>query len=150
MGEVQVDAGTNVKAADVKALVEYAINAAKRAYAPYSHYAVGAVLRAMDGTLHTGCNVENASYPAGICAERTALVKAVSEGKQQFDVIVVASSNGGTPCGVCRQMLFEFAPDLTVIVVDFEGQINGRWSLSELLLHGFGPSSLAKPHPTTP
>lgn len=145
MGEARVDAGI-----DIQALVDSAINAAQRAYAPYSHYAVGAVLRALDGTLYTGCNVENASYPAGICAERTALVKAVSEGQQQFDVIVVASPNGGTPCGVCRQMLYEFAPDLIVIVADFDGQIHGRWSLSELLPHGFGPTSLVKPNPTIP
>lgn len=137
-------------AADLHLLIDSAIDAAKRAYAPYSHYPVGAVLRAVDGTLYTGCNVENASYPTGICAERTALVKAVSEGNQQFDVIVVASPNGGTPCGVCRQMLYEFAPDLTVIVADLNGQIHGQWSLSELLLNGFGPSSLSKPNPTTP
>lgn len=137
-------------AADLQLLLKSAIDAAKRAYAPYSHYAVGAALRAVDGTLYTGCNVENASYPAGICAERTALVKAVSEGKQQFDVIVVTSPNGGTPCGVCRQMLYEFAPDLTVIVADLSGQIHGQWKLSELLLNGFGPSSLSNPNPTTP
>lgn len=136
--------------ADLQLLVKSAIDAAKRAYAPYSHYPVGATLRASDGTLYSGCNVENAAYPAGICAERTALVKAVSEGKQQFDVIVVTSPNGGTPCGVCRQMLYEFAPDLTVIVADMNGQIHGQWRLSELLPHGFGPSSLSKSNPTTP
>lgn len=135
---------------DISALIDGAIQVAQKAYAPYSNYSVGAVLRASDGALFSGCNVENAAYPAGICAERSALVKAVSEGQQQFDLIVVASQNGGTPCGICRQMLYEFAPDLTVIVTDFNGRIRGRWVLSELLPYGFGPSSLGKANPTTP
>src|SRR5689334_20234481 len=93
-------------------LVQAAVAAARLAYAPYSNYPVGAALQSADGTIFTGCNVENAAYPAGICAERTALVKAVSEGHQQFTALAVATKNSGSPCGICRQMLNEFAPHL--------------------------------------
>jgi cytidine deaminase len=123
-------------------LIQAAIAAADLAYAPYSHYRVGAVLRATDGTHYTGCNVENAAYPSCICAERTALVKAVSEGRRAFDLIVVATQNGGSPCGSCRQMLYEFAPDLRVVMVDFDRRITGDFTLRGLLPEGFGPSDL--------
>jgi cytidine deaminase len=123
-------------------LLPHAIRAADSAYVPYSKYPVGAVLRAADGTLHSGCNVENSAYPACICAERTALVKAVSEGKRAFDVLVVATRNGGTPCGHCRQMLYEFAPNLRVVVADFGGTVHTDMSLSDLLPHGFGPDGM--------
>jgi cytidine deaminase len=126
----------------VQTLARQAIEASRHAYIPYSHYPVGAALRAVDGAVYTGCNVENASYPVSICAERTALVKAVSEGQRQFDLLVVATRNGGTPCGMCRQMLFEFAPDLRVVTVDLKGEVYADCRLSELLLSGFGPSSL--------
>lgn len=126
-------------------LIQAAIQAANFAYAPYSHYRVGAALRSItDGRLFTGCNVENAAYPSCICAERTALVKAVSEGHQAFDLIVVATLNGGSPCGSCRQMLYEFAPSLRVVMVDFDGNITGDERLSDLLKLGFGPSHLPK------
>lgn len=123
-------------------LIQQAIAASQNAYVPYSKYHVGAALRAVSGTVYTGCNVENASYPACICGERTALVKAISEGDRAFDVIVVATANGGSPCGVCRQMLFEFAPDLRVVTVDFDGNIVIDASLRDLLLYGFGPADL--------
>jgi len=126
----------------LKTLIQTAIKASENAYIPYSHYAVGAVLVAPDGQEFTGCNVENASYPASICAERTALVQAVNAGVQQFETIVIATKNGGSPCGICRQMLFEFSPDLRVVCVDFEGNIHIDQPLNELLPHGFGPSSL--------
>jgi cytidine deaminase len=128
----------------IQQLLESAIAASHHAYIPYSRYPVGAALRALDGTVFSGCNVENAAYPASICAERTALVKAVSEGHQQFDLIVVVTRNGGSPCGTCRQMLYEFAPELRVITADLTGQIVSDHSLSQLLLDGFGPSSLTK------
>ena len=131
--------------ADLTGLIDTAIQAAGKAYAPYSHYHVGAALQAADGTIFTGCNVENASYPATICAERTALVKAVSEGRREFDTMVVATRNGGFPCGICRQMLYEFAPALRVVVVDFEGQVLEDSPLHQLLAHGFGPLELNKP-----
>lgn len=123
-------------------LLAQATRAAQNAYAPYSGYRVGVVLRARDGTLYTGCNVENASYPAGICAERTALVKAVSEGQRAFDLLILTTANGGSPCGVCRQMLYEFAPDLYVVMGDFAGAIHAQASLRDLLPYGFGPGHL--------
>lgn len=130
---------------DETTLIQQAIRASERAYAPYSHYHVGAALLAADGTIYTGCNVENAAYPACICGERTALVKAVSEGVRDFTAIAVATANGGSPCGLCRQMLYEFAPDLTVIIADFEGRVHHTYRLHELLPEGFGPRDLPKP-----
>jgi cytidine deaminase len=135
--------------AGLRALIEAATAAAARAYAPYSGYRVGAALRTTDGPIFIGCNVENASYPAGICAERAALVAAVSQGHQHFDALVVVSANGGTPCGVCRQMLYEFAPQLWIVIADTGGQVRGEWRLAALLPHGFGPSALAGANPTT-
>lgn len=125
------------------ALVAAAIAAARHAYIPYSNYPVGAALLAADGQVYTGCNVENAVYPATICAERTALVKAVSEGQRQFEAIAVATRNGGSPCGICRQMLYEFAPDLRVYIADFEGRLLHTVALADLLALGFGPQDLA-------
>lgn len=123
-------------------LVRSAADAARNAYIPYSHYPVGAALRAKDGTVYTGCNVENAAYPVTICAERVALVKAVSEGERQFDAIAVVTPNGGAPCGMCRQMLYEFAPDLRVILARTDGTVVYDGVLSDLLPSGFGPESL--------
>lgn len=123
-------------------LIDRALQARQRAYVPYSHYAVGAALSTPGGDIFAGCNVENAAYPACVCAERTALVKAVSEGERAFDVLVVATQNGGSPCGLCRQMLYEFAPDLRVVAVDAQGEIIIDTPLNTLLTHGFGPASL--------
>lgn len=123
-------------------LIGQAIAVSRRAYAPYSNYAVGAALVGADGQVFTGCNVENASYPAAICAERGALMKAISEGVQDFDVIVVATRNGGSPCGICRQMLSEFGVSLRIVMVDFEGEIALDTTLAELLPHSFTPQSL--------
>jgi len=123
-------------------LIGKAIAASRTAYAPYSKFRVGAILVGMDGTLYSGCNVENAAYPATICAERTALVKAVSEGAREFDVIVIATVNGGSPCGVCRQMLNEFSPQMRVVCVTFEGDITIDTTLVQLLPHGFRPQDL--------
>ena len=111
------------------------------AYAPYSHFQVGAALLASDGRIFTGCNVENAGYSAGICAERTALVKAISEGAHDFVAIAVAGSQGApTPCGVCRQMLNEFAPELVVIWGDDNELYSAH--LDQLLPLAFGPRNL--------
>ena len=125
-------------------LVEAAINATQNAYIPYSNYPVGAALLAADGTIYTGCNVENASYPATICAERTALVKAVSEGQRSFETLVVVTRSGGSPCGICRQMLYEFAPNLRIIVANLDGELLYEHTLSEMLTDGFGPAELNK------
>jgi cytidine deaminase len=136
-------ANVNSEAA-ILSLINQAINATQHAYVPYSHYPVGAALRATDGTVYSGCNIENASYPVTICAERTALVKAVSEGQRQFDMMAVVTRNGGTPCGMCRQMLFEFAPDLRVVIADLDGKIHHDCRLFELLPEGFSPAKLDK------
>ena len=126
-----------------QALVNLAFTMLERSYAPYSHFPVGAALLCADGTVFTGCNVENAAYGSCICAERTALVKAVSEGRRDFVTLAVVGRGEDYcwPCGACRQMLFEFAPDLTVLAARGDGKFV-RVSLSELLPHGFGPSSL--------
>ena len=123
-------------------LIQSAIEVSHNAYIPYSHYAVGAALQATDGTVFTGCNVESAAYSPTICAERTALVKAISEGYRQFDAIVVVTRDGGSPCGVCRQLLYEFSPAMTVIIADLEGKVHHILPLTDLLPHGFGASSL--------
>ncbi|MBN1287447.1 MAG: cytidine deaminase [Anaerolineae bacterium] len=115
-------------------LIDAALRSREVAYAPYSNYRVGAALLAGDGTIYTGCNVENATYGATVCAERTAVVKAVSEGVRDFRAVAVAAEHGGIPCGICRQVLYEFAPDLLVIAVDAGGRVVGEYTLSEDLL----------------
>lgn len=114
-----------------------------RAYVPYSHFPVGAALECADGTVFTGCNIENAAYGPTICAERTAVAKAVSEGYREFSAIAIAgrSSDYCWPCGVCRQVLYEFAPELTVLVARGDGDYV-KLALKQLLPHGFGPESL--------
>lgn len=129
---------------DIDILIQAAIAVTQQAYVPYSNYPVGAALCAADGTVFTGCNVENAAYPASICAERTALVKAVSEGRRTFQTLVVVTRNAGSPCGTCRQMLYEFAPSLRVILADLNGAIRSDTSLDALLADGFGPASLPR------
>ena len=126
-----------------KELLDLAWQAREQSYSPYSHFAVGAALECADGTVYTGCNVEGASYGNTICAERTALVKAVSEGKRSFKrVAIVANSPEYTaPCGICRQMLYEFAPELRVLAVRGDGNF-AQAKLSDLLPCGFGASHL--------
>lgn len=125
-------------------LVSKAVEMQKFSYIPYSRFPVGAALLCGDGRVFTGCNVENAAYGSTICAERTALVKAVSEGRTSgFTAIAIAGQGGDYcwPCGACRQMLYEFAPDLRVLAVRGDGQFMEA-TLRELLPHGFGPDSL--------
>lgn len=125
-------------------LADLAYSMLERSYVPYSKFPVGAALLCADGSVFTGCNVENAAYGSTICAERTALVKAVSEGHRDDFVklaVVGNSSEPCWPCGSCRQMLYEFAPELELLV----GQEDRTFvcvKLSELLPHGFGPKSL--------
>lgn len=126
-------------------LIEAAIRATENAYIPYSHYPVGAALETADGRVFTGCNIENASYPATICAERTALVKAVSEGARQFTTMVVATRDGGSPCGICRQMVSEFGVDVRVLLVTLEGKIIHDTTLAALLPLNFTHDSLDIP-----
>ena len=106
-------------------LVALALAARERAYAPYSHFKVGAALLCGGDAVYTGCNIENASYPCTLCAERVAAGKAVSEGRRDFTLLAVAGSAPEycTPCGLCRQFLYEFAPDLRVLCADSAGQV---------------------------
>lgn len=121
-------------------LIRMAREAMEFSYAPYSHYRVGAALLCRDGQVFKGCNIENASYGATNCAERTALFKAVSEGAREFAAIAVVSEKSMPwPCGICRQALYEFAPDLRVIVA--WGNRREEAALSDLLPKGFGPGS---------
>lgn len=127
-------------------LVELAFTMLERSYVPYSGFPVGAALECADGTVFTGCNVENAAYGSTICAERTALVKAVSEGhRDDWKRIAVVGNSADYcwPCGACRQMLYEFAPDLTVLVARGDHEFV-TLPLKELLPYGFGPKSLTK------
>ena len=123
-------------------LAARAAHARQWAYAPYSHYTVGAALLTASGRIYDGVNVENAAYGDTICAERTAAVKAVSEGEREFVAIAVASGNGGMPCGSCRQVLSEFGLDARVLIVDHQGAIVSRTSLRELLPRSFGAQQL--------
>lgn len=126
---------------NVDQLVALAAEARKAAYVPYSHFPVGAALLGADGTVYTGCNVENASYGLTICAERNAVAHAVAEGARRFDAIAVVTENGVTPCGMCRQMLAEFGPTMTVIVADAAGH-RRIYNLADLLPAAFTPAQL--------
>ena len=115
-----------------------------RAYCPYSHFPVGAALLCDDGTVFTCCNVENAAFGSTICAERTALLKAVSEGRRTGWTAIAIAGRGSDfcwPCGACRQMLYEFAPGLRVLAARGDGTFETA-TLGQLMPHGFGPLSL--------
>jgi cytidine deaminase len=127
-----------------QALIDLANEARRRAYAPYSKYHVGAALRTKSGRIFTGCNVENAAYPHTMCAERVAIFKAVSEGEKEFDVIAVATSNGGTPCGGCRQVMAEFGLDTVVLIADGEGRLVQETTVAALLPGAFTPKDLPR------
>jgi len=125
-------------------LADLAYSMLSRSYCPYSKFPVGAALLCRDGTVFTGCNIENAAYGSTICAERTALVKAVSEGRRDGFVKLAVVGNSPDycwPCGACRQMLYEFAPDLTLLVGKGDRSFV-EIKLCELLPHGFGPKDL--------
>ena len=126
-----------------KELIAQAIEARQRAYAPYSHYKVGAALLGKSGKVYLGCNVENASYSHTVCAERTAILKAVSEGELEFEAIAVVTRNGGSPCGACRQVMVEFAPELTIYIADKNGE-HRTTTMSKLLPDSFTPRHLEK------
>lgn len=119
-------------------LVEKALEARKKSYSPYSKFSVGAALETMDGEVICGANVENASYGLSICAERVALVKAVSQGRQKFKRMAVVADypTPVPPCGMCRQMLTEFAPDLELILANLKGETE-TVRLSDLLPNAF-------------
>ena len=124
-------------------LRERAFSAMARAYAPYSNFRVGAALLASDGSITEGCNVENAAFPAGLCAERNAVAAAVARGNRGFEALLITTeaAEPTPPCGLCRQVLEEFSPHLLVVSVTRDGR-EARWALDELLPKAFTPHSL--------
>ncbi|KAI0215001.1 Cytidine deaminase [Lamellibrachia satsuma] len=127
----------------IRQLVEQSVDAKKYAYCPYSHFPVGAALLCEDGSIYTGCNVENAVYPNGLCAEKTAGAKAVSEGHRKFKAIAISSNLDSiiTPCGPCRQFLAEFGPQMDVYMTKSDLTFT-KMSLRDLLPLAFTPSHL--------
>lgn len=124
-------------------LVQKAREYQTRAYAPYSGYLVGAAVLAEDGKLYGGNNIENSAYPSGLCAERVAIFKAISEGNRKILAVSVVTRNAGSPCGACRQVMREFASlEMPVIIADEQGQIVLETSMDEILPRSFGPESL--------
>ncbi len=122
---------------NVEELLQMAREAMKRSYSPYSHYPVGAALHCRDGRVFLGCNIENSSFGMTMCAERTAVFKAISEGARDFDAIAIASVGSAPwPCGACRQVLSEFAPDIPVYVTWGKDQVESS-SLLKLLPYQF-------------
>jgi cytidine deaminase len=130
-------------APSVESLRDAALSVMERAYAPYSQFRVGAALAGTDGSVFQGCNVENSAYPAGLCAERSALAAAVAGGVTQFDLLVIVSEadDPTPPCGMCRQALVEFAPQLSIVSYTKHGT-HAAWSLATLLPHPFTPAAL--------
>lgn len=120
-------------------LIARAREAMERAYAPYSGFRVGAALLGDDGSVHTGCNVENASYGLTICAERSAVAKAVASGVRSYSTVAIVSSGQEPvpPCGACRQVLAEFSPGMTI--VSATGAERKQWTLDQLLPDPFVP-----------
>ena len=131
-----------LKPKDIDRLVRAAIEARDQAYAPHSHFYVGAALLANDGSVVSGCNVENASYSLSLCAERVAASAAVAGGQRHWRAMAIATDGGVTPCGACRQFLAEFSPKLTLILVDVLNGTRTTKKLSQLLPDAFDGSSL--------
>jgi cytidine deaminase len=123
-------------------LLNAAAHARLNAYAPYSKFQVGAALLSNTGEIFTGCNVENASYGLTICAERAAVFKAVAEGQRSFQALALSLDGNASPCGACRQVLHEFAPNLPILISDDSGQLTSQTTLNTLLPNAFGPSNL--------
>lgn len=134
---------TPIEAADPAHLVAQALAARQRAYAPYSGYQVGAAVLCADGTVILGCNVENAAYPATICAERVALTAAVAQGRRDLVAIAVATRDGGSPCGTCRQVMAELGPEMVVYITDAQGRYRTT-TVRALLPDGFSGASLQR------
>lgn len=127
-----------------QALIKAAGEVREKAYTPYSNYKVGAALLTKSGKVFLGVNVENAAYPCTICAERSAVVSAVSAGERDFEAIAVATSNGGTPCGSCRQVLAEFGLDIQVLLVDGNSTLIQQNTVRDLLPGAFQPKDLSE------
>jgi cytidine deaminase len=140
-GAEQAKSGEGTEGNIAEALVRAALAARTQAYAPYSHYQVGSALLVADGSIVVGCNVENAAYPATICAERVAMTSAVAQGKRDFVAIAVATQDGGSPCGICRQVMSELGPEMIVYISNAHGDFQTT-SVRALLPHSFDRSSL--------
>ncbi|MEA3327700.1 MAG: cytidine deaminase [Chloroflexota bacterium] len=123
-------------------LIQRAVEAWHRAYAPYSKYPVGAAVLTETGEFFDGANVENAVYPLTMCAERVAIFKAVSEGRKTFKAIAVVTTNGGTPCGSCRQVMAEFGLDTIVLIAKSSGELINTFTVRSLLPEAFGEADL--------
>jgi len=123
-------------------LIQIAKQARERAYAPYSHYAVGAALLTASGKIYRGSNVENAAYPVTICAERVAVFNAISEGERDFLALAVVTQNAGSPCGSCRQVMAEFGLETLVLIADTQGNVAQSLTVAELLPGAFTPGDL--------
>lgn len=124
---------------DLTRLKKAAHNARDNAYAPYSKYSVGAAVLGINGKVYAGCNVENVSFPVGVCAERVAVSSMVADGCQRLTAVIVMTRDGGTPCGMCRQFIAEFAEspaDVTVVCLSDKNE-ESTWTLDQLLPHGF-------------
>ncbi len=131
-----------IQAETKQRIIERAMSIREKAYAPYSNYRVGASLLTESGDIFDGVNVENAVYSMTVCAERNAVFQAVTHGQKTFQAIAVATDNGGSPCGACRQVMTEFGPDMLVIMLDAKGEIVLETTARELLPDAFGPKDL--------
>ena len=128
---------------DFGKLIEAARAARENAYAPYSNYRVGAAALGRSGKIYSGCNIENAAYPSGLCAERVAVFKGVSEGERDFLALAVVTKNAGSPCGACRQVISEFAQDdAPIVLANDAGKVHKKFTLKEILPDRFGRNSL--------
>lgn len=126
-----------------KILIATARHYLKNSYSPYSNYPVGAAVLAEDGLVYGGTNIENSAYPSGLCAERVAITKAISEGNRKILAIAVVTRNGGAPCGACRQVMREFASlDMPVILTTIDDGFEEEFTLGDLLPRSFGPDDL--------
>ncbi len=128
---------------DINELINKAKNAREHSYSPYSRFKVGAALKTKNGMVFTGCNIENSSYSLSICAEREAIFKAISAGERDLDTIAVVTDSDKltTPCGACRQVMWEFSKDMTVVVANLKGE-KKEFKIKELLAHPFGKDTL--------
>lgn len=129
---------------DDQNLIQMAMQVRQYAYAPYSNYPVSAAVRTRSGKIFTGVNIENAAYPNGICAERVAIFKAVSEGERDLDALALVTENGGSPCGACRQVMAEFNLEMRVLILDVSGRLVQETTVRDLLPGAFTPADLGK------
>jgi cytidine deaminase len=136
-----------IAAAILTELKRRARDAATRAYAPYSRFPVGAAVLAADGAIHSGANVENASFGLSICAERAAIFQAVAQGARRIDALVIYTPTAGAtmPCGACRQVLQEFGPEALVVTCTDDDRAERSYALTQLLPDAFGPDAVAAP-----